>query len=94
MGKAITYTATHDETGEEIYGTAGEVAAQLGVVAGTVYKMQIEGRKVSGHWIIKKNGQRGEKQPWKVPQSILDDWDALTGPVRKRKGDSGNEKKK
>ncbi len=85
MGNALIYTATHDVTGEQYQGTATEVAKILGVAATTIYKVQVEGRKVHGHWIIKKEGQQcGAKPGWKLPQSMLDEWDALTSPVRRK----------
>ncbi len=85
MSKAAMYTATHKETGEVFCGTASEIAEKFGVVAGTLYRAQIEGHRLNVHWIIEKEGKRGEKLTWKVPEALMKEWDALTGPVRNRK---------
>jgi hypothetical protein len=85
MSKALMYIATNEKTGEEYTGTASEVAKKLCVVKTTIYKAQIEGHKVNTHWVIEKEGKRGEKLTWKVPEALLKEWDAITGPVRNRK---------
>lgn len=89
MGKALKYIATNIETGETHEGTAGKVAILLGVSAALIYKVQIEGRKVHGKWIIEKEGKRGGDKH-SIPQSLLDDWDALTSPIRKREMNQTN----
>ena len=83
MGKALKYIATNLETGETHEGTAGNVAIRLDVSAAAIYKAEVEGRIVSGRWRIRKEGKRGEGEH-NIPQSLLDEWDALTSPIRKR----------
>ena len=83
MDKARLYIAEHEETGEIIRGTAEEVAAQLGVAATTIYKVQIEGRKVKEHWHIRKEGVNTEPKPeWKFHEALLAEWDAVTAQIR------------
>ena len=84
MAKAMKYIAIHDETGKQYCGTVGRVASMIGTSPAAIYKAQVEGRKVSGHWIIRKEGQRENfEPPPKFPQSLLDEWDATAEMIRR-----------
>ena len=79
----IAYKATHDETGEVIVGTSKEVAEALGVAVSTIYKVTLEGRKVHGHWKLKKIQDINKPgNDYKFTQDKLDEWDAVTHPFK------------
>lgn len=83
MGLASRYTAAHDESGEEYKGTADEVARRLGVAASTIYKAQIEGKKVGGHWnITKEERKKKTRQERRFTNALVDEWDALASAAR------------
>ena len=78
------YIATHDITGETHEGTAKELATVLKVVPTTIYKMALQGKKIAGHWLIRKESaeQAVGKLDNKFSQELQNEWDEVTKPYK------------
>lgn len=91
MGAKHIYKATNTETGEVIEGFAQDLAERIGINVSNFYSYMKRERKVNGIWKIEHAEQQPKKQVSTSMMLKLNEWDALTGPIREyiRRRDNG-----
>lgn len=82
MNKAPIYRAVNAETGEELEGTAKELAELIGVTNITISKVALEGRKAKGFKIDKIVMFKTNRSDNKFCKDILAEWEAVTRPFK------------
>lgn len=83
-----TYIAENIETGEVIEGGVRKLANHLGVAPYNIYNSVYTKSKVKFVWVITKRNCMNEN-PYKFPQALLDEWDAVTEKFRKASARKG-----
>ena len=85
MAKQVIYEVTNANTGEKVVGVGLEIADKFGVTRSYVSNVEIEGKRLKEHWIVKRVGYEFDNVMEKggIPTVLLDEFDRITEPFKK-----------